>query len=268
MEQALESLREHGYWALFVSVLLEQLGVPIPSIPLLLAAGALVGLGYLSPIPVILIVLLACLIGDLLWYELGRRKGASILKLLCRVSLEPESCIRTTEGVFDRYGIKCLLFAKFVPGLYTVTPPVAGMVGLKLRRFVIYDTLGILIYTGVFTGLGLVMRNQLEWLLFKVETWGASIFQVVLLILGVNLAYKFILRQRFVRSLRAARITAEELKQMLDGGEEVMIADLRHSSEIKRERMIIPGARVVPLDEIDRAHERLPRDRDIILYCS
>lgn len=268
MEQALELLKENGYWALFATVLIEQLGVPLPSVPLLLAAGALIGLGVLAPLPVFLLILVACLIGDLLWYELGRRKGASILKFLCRVSLEPETCIRTTEGVFDRYGVKCLLFAKFVPGLYTVTPPVAGMVGLKVRRFVLFDTLGILIWAGAYVGLGAVMRHQLEWLLFRIEAWGASLLQVILLAVGVNLLYKLVLRQRFLRQLRTARITPEELKKLMDEGNQVMIADLRHSSEIKREPLIIPGARVVTIDNLDATHHQLPRGQEIVLYCS
>ena len=268
MNEALEILKENGYSAVFLAVLLDQLGLPLPSIPILLAAGALVGLGHLSLIPVLIMVLLAALTGDLLWYELGRRKGHSVLKFLCRVSLEPESCVRSTEGVFERYGVRCLLFAKFVPGLYTVTPPVAGMVGLPLKRFVLWNSLGILIWTGVYAGLGLVMSHQLEWLLYQVEAWGASLLQVVILVVAGHLTYKFIVRQLFLRELRTARIGPEELKQMMESGQEVLIADLRHSSDIKQNPVIIPGARVVTIDNLDRHHDRLPRDQEIVLYCT
>jgi membrane protein DedA with SNARE-associated domain len=268
LNEALEILKQNGYSAVFLAVLLDQLGLPLPSIPILLAAGALVGLGHLSLVPVLLVVLFASLLGDLLWYELGRRKGSSVLKFLCRVSLEPESCVRTTEGVFERYGVRCLLFAKFVPGLYTVTPPVAGMVRLPLKRFVLFDSLGILIWTGVYAGLGLVMSQQLEWLLLQVEAWGASLLQIVLLIVAVNLTYKLIVRQLFLRELRTARIGPEELKEMMESGQKVLIADLRHSSDIKQNPVIIPGARVVSIDNLDKYQDRLPRDQEIVLYCT
>jgi membrane protein DedA with SNARE-associated domain len=268
VEDALKTLMENGYSMLFAAVLLDQLGLPLPSIPILLAAGALVGLGHMSALPVFLVVLVAALLGDLFWYELGRRKGASVLGFLCRVSLEPETCIRTTEGVFDRYGVRCLLFAKFVPGLYTVTPPVAGMVGLPLRRFLLWDTAGIAIWAGVYAGLGGLMHHQLEWLLAKVESWGTSLLQLVLLLLVVHLALKFFYRQQFMARLRTARITPQELKQKLDSGEQVLIADLRHSSDLLRHPRTLPGALVLAIDELQERHNELPRDRDIILYCT
>jgi membrane protein DedA with SNARE-associated domain len=268
MEEALATLRENGYPMLFLAVLLDQLGIPLPSLPILLAAGALVGLGHMAAPPVLLVILLASLLGDLFWYELGRRKGGGILNFLCRVSLEPETCVRTTEGVFERYGVRCLLFAKFVPGLYTVTPPVAGIVGLPLRRFVFWDTAGIAIWAGVYVGLGFALSHQLESLLMKMEAWGASVFQVVLLVVVLHLAYKFVGRQQFLRRLRIARLTPEELKEKIDGGEEVMIADLRHSSDLSRNPFVIPGALVIAIDQLEQRHSELPRDRDIVLYCT
>lgn len=259
---------ENGYSMLFAAVLLDQLGLPLPSIPILLAAGALVGLGHMSALPVFLVVLLAALIGDLLWYELGRRTGGAVLGFLCRVSLEPETCVRTTENVFERYGVRCLLFAKFIPGLYTVTPPVAGMVGLPLRRFILWDIAGITIWASVYAGLGGALSHQLEWLLKKVESWGTSLFQFVVLVLALHLLYKFIGRQQFMSRLRTARIMPEELKRMMDRGEQVMIADLRHSSELVRDPHTIPGALVIAIDELQERHHELPRDREIVLYCT
>jgi len=268
MNSALELLKESGYFALFFTVLLDQLGVPLPSLPLLMAAGALVGLGHLSALPVLGVVVLASLLGDLFWYELGRRRGASILKFLCKVSLEPDSCVRTTEGIFDRYGDRCLIVAKFIPGLYTVTPPVAGMVGLPLARFLFYDTLGIVLWVGVYGGLGLALSDQLEWLLQQVERFGVTLFQVILGVLAVHLGHKFYWRQRFLHKLRTARITAAELKSKMDEGEEVWIADLRHHLDYERDPVRLPGALRMTMDEIEHRHREIPRDRDIILYCT
>lgn len=268
MDSALELLKESGYLALFFTVLLDQLGVPLPSLPLLMAAGALVGLGHLSALPVLGVVVLASLLGDLFWYELGRRRGASILKFLCKVSLEPDSCVRTTEGIFDRYGDRCLIVAKFIPGLYTVTPPVAGLVGLPLGRFVLYDTLGIMLWVGVYGGLGFALSDQLEWLLLQVERFGGTFFQVILGILAVHLISKFYWRQRFLHKLRTARITAQELKSKMDGGEEVWVADLRHPLDFEHNPVRVPGALRMTVDEIEHRHQEIPRDRDIILYCT
>jgi membrane protein DedA with SNARE-associated domain len=268
MEDALNALMEHGYSMLFGAVLLDQLGVPLPSIPILLAAGALVGLGHMSALPVLLVVWMASLLGDLVWYELGRRKGGPVLGFLCRVSLEPETCVRTTEGVFERYGVRCLLFAKFIPGLYTVTPPVAGMVGLPLRKFVLWDSAGIAIWAGVYAGLGAVLSHQLEWLLAQVESWGASLLQVVLLVVVLHLLAKFVHRQQFLRRLRTARITPEELIKKIEGGEQILIADLRHSLDLAQNPFTIPGALVIAIDELQDRHQELPRDRDIVLYCT
>ena len=268
MTGALESLRLHGYPALFVTVLLDQLGLPIPSVPLLVAAGALVGLGHLQFLPVLLVVMTASLIGDLVWYELGRRRGAHILHFLCQVSLEPDSCVRQTSGVFQRYGIGCLLFAKFVPGLYTVTPPVAGMVGLPRLRFASFDAMGIAIWVSVYGGLGALLSDQLEWLMEQMQNLGATVLQVIVAVLVLHLSLKFYGRWSFLRRLRTARITPQELKEKIDQGETLLIADLRSQYDHRRDPYIIPGALVLSVDELDHRHLELPRDQDIVLYCT
>lgn len=268
MQEVLNVLKESGYLAIFGVVLLDQLGLPFPSVPLLLAAGALAGLGHLNPLVVLGLVLLAALLGDLFWYELGRRKGARILSWLCKMSLEPDSCVRTTEGIFERYGARCLIVAKFIPGLYTVTPPVAGLVGLPLARFLAYDGLGILLWVGVYGGLGMALSHQLEWLLQQVEQVGGSLAQLVLVGLVLHLGGKYLSRERFLRKLRTARITVEELKDLLDRKEEVWIADLRHPLDVEREPHTLPGAIRISTHELEERHHELPRDRDLILYCT
>ena len=268
MEAVLEALKSHGYSLLFVAVLLDQFGVPLPSIPMLLGAGAFVGMGFMNGFVVLGLVMAASLIADLVWYELGRRKGKAILGVLCRVSLEPETCIRSTEGVFERYGVRCLLFAKFVPGLYTVTPPLAGMTGLSISRFALWDSGGILAYAGVYLGLGYALRNQLDWLLDKVESYGASVFQLMVLVLVVHLAVKWVRRRQFIGRLRTARISPEELKVMMDQGVEMIVADLRRASDLRHDPWVIPGALVIAIDELQDRHGELPRDRDIVLYCT
>src|SRR5712691_2508672 len=122
MNETLWFLLRHGYSVLFAWVLVEQLGLPVPSVPLLLAAGALAGRGRLNLSLVAALPIVAALLSDALWYELGRRRGVKVLQFLCRISLEPDSCVRRTENVFARHGARSLLVAKFVPGLNTAAP--------------------------------------------------------------------------------------------------------------------------------------------------
>ncbi|HTI53116.1 MAG TPA: DedA family protein, partial [Verrucomicrobiae bacterium] len=138
----MDFLVRHGYVVLFAVVLGEQLGLPLVGAPVLMAAGALAGAGRFSLTLAVGLAVAACLIGDLVWFEMGRRRGAPILSLLCRISLEPDSCVRRTEDIFSRWGARVLLVAKFVPGLNTVAPPLAGVVGMPWKRFLRWDAGG------------------------------------------------------------------------------------------------------------------------------
>src|SRR6266446_5930879 len=162
MNETIGFLIQHGSSLLFGWLLAEQLGLPIPAIPLLLAAGALAGSGSMSLLVALVSAIAGAILGDAVWFLLGRRRGAKVLHLLCRISLEPDSCVRRTEEVFGRYGIRSLLFAKFVPGLSTAAPPLAGVFGMGWPRFLLFDGIGVLLYTGVFTGLGVLFSAQLE----------------------------------------------------------------------------------------------------------
>src|SRR5205085_9520063 len=161
MRETIDFLIEHGYTLLFAWVLAEQLGLPIPSMPLLLAAGALAGAGKLSFATAVCLAVVASLIADLLWYELGRVRGGKILGLLCRISLEPDSCVRRTEEAFQNHSSRSLLFAKFIPGLNTAAPPMAGMTGMRLPRFVILDAMGALLYVGSAVLVGYLFSEKL-----------------------------------------------------------------------------------------------------------
>jgi len=223
-------------------VFAEQIGLPLPSVPLLLAAGALAGAGRLKVTAVVGLPVVAALISDLLWYELGRRRGVPVLQFLCRVSLEPDSCVRRTESTFERQGARSLVLAKFIPGLSTAAPPLAGIFGMRLHRFLLFDALGTLLWVGVFVGLGFVCSNQLERVADRALTFGSWLLAILVGALAAYIGWKFIRRQRFLHALRIARITPEELKQKLDAGEDVVIVDLRHSLDFEAEPITIPGA--------------------------
>ena len=159
MHRTLEFLLHHGYALLLGWVFAEQLGMPVPSMPLLLAAGALAGTGHLSFFASLFYAMLAAVTADSIWYQLGRRKGIKVLQLLCKISLEPDSCVRRTEGLFSKQGARSLLLAKFIPGLGTVAPPLAGIFHMRPERFFFFDAMGSLLWAGTFLGLGYIFSG-------------------------------------------------------------------------------------------------------------
>jgi membrane protein DedA with SNARE-associated domain len=268
MHRTVEFLLHHGYSLLLVWVFAEQAGLPVPSLPLLLAAGALAGSGQMNLLACLVIASLAAVSADSLWYQLGRRKGVRILKLLCKISIEPDSCVRRTEGIFARQGSRSLIFAKFIPGLGAVTPPLAGIFHMRPRRFLLFDALGALLWAGTFIGLGYAFSGEIEHIAERAASLGSRLLIILLAALAAYLAYKYIARLRFLRELRIARITVEELKQKLDTGEDVTIVDLRHSVEFEAEPDTIPGALHLDAAELEDENGALPRDREIVLYCT
>jgi membrane protein DedA with SNARE-associated domain len=249
-------------------VFAEQIGLPVPSLPLLLAAGALAGTHHLSFWFSLFLSVVAAVTADSIWYALGRVKGIKVLQLLCKISLEPDSCVRRTEGVFSKQGARSLLVAKFLPGLSTVAPPLAGIFHMRLRRFLLFDGGGSILWAGTFLGLGYVFSGEIERIAERALSLGGWL--LVLLVAGLvsYISYKFIARQRFMRQLRIGRITVEELKTKIDAGEQLVIVDLRHALDFEADPETIPGAFRMDAKELEEKDNRLPRDREVILYCT
>ena len=265
LEQAADFLIRHGYAVLFGWVLIEQMGLPIPAAPLLIAAGALARAGKINLMFAVALAFVAVILADLFWYGLGRYRGARILKLLCRISLEPDSCVRRTENLFVRHGALSLLIAKFVPGLNTVAPSLAGIFRMRVRRFMVFDFLGGLFWVVTVTSLGLILSDQLEQIALR---WGGWLVAVLAGTLAAYVLWKFIQRRRFLRRLRIARITPKELMDKLTAGETISIVDLRQPMDIEAFPQMIPGALRIAMEEIEERHGEIPRDRDVVLYCS
>jgi membrane protein DedA with SNARE-associated domain len=268
MAHILPFLLKHGYAVVFAGVLAEVVGVPISSVPLLLAAGALAGSRQLSLSTLTALSLAACLLGDIGWYELGRRRGFSILRLLCRISLEPDSCVRRTEDRFARQGGRALLIAKFVPGLGTAAPPLAGLLRMPMARFLAWDTAGSLLWAGSYLAAGYLFSPELGLLGHYARRLGAALVVLLAAALGIYIGYKYRQRRRFLHDLRVSRISPEELLEKIEGGEKLVIVDLRGAADFDTDASVIPGAVRLPPSELDARHEEIPRDRDIILYCT
>ena len=268
MHRTIEFLLHHGYVVLLAWVFFEQAGVPVPSLPLLLAAGALAGSHQMNLFGSFFVVAFAAVTADSLWYQLGRRRGIKVLHFLCKITIEPDSCVRRTEGIFSKQGAHSLILAKFIPGLGSVAPPLAGIFHMRPRRFLIFDTLGASLWAATFLGLGYVFSGQIEDIAEHAASLGSGLGVIVFGALGAYLAYKFVARRRFLRDLRIARITVEELKQKLDAGEDLVIVDLRHSLDFEADPEIIPGAFHVDAKQLEEKDGLLPHDREIILYCT
>ncbi len=268
MKEIGEFLTAHGYAVLFVWVLAEQLGLPIPASPLLMAAGALVGQGKLSWTPSLISALIGIVVADNLWFQFGKTHGSKVLKLLCRISLEPDSCVRRTENVFQKYGTGTLLVAKFIPGLNIAAAPVMGISGLKLRRFLIYDTLGGLLWAGAFLGLGYVFSSQLEAAARSAARFGGWLLLALVGALAAFIVLKWRERRQFLKSLVADRINPEELRAKMDAGEPVVVVDLRHALDSLPDPRTIPGALRMRPEELQARSGEIPRDAEIILYCT
>ena len=260
-------LSNHGGPVLFGVVFLEQIGLPLPAVPWLLAAGALIAAGRLSAWLALAATFSACLVADTIWFYLGRRLGHRVLGLLCRISLEPDSCVRRTQDAFSRYGMRGLMVSKFIPGLGNLAPPLAGNSGVTLHRFLIFDGAGALLYVGSFLLVGALFGHQLNQILAALASLGSGALGLVVGLIALYIAYKFYQRQRLLRELRMARITVDELRQKQEAGETPMILDLRSLAAVHDEPVLIPGALHMSMDEVDGRLKEFPRDRDIILYC-
>ncbi len=268
MNDLVDVLVRYGYLVVFGWVFAEQIGLPIPAMPVLLAAGAMAGTGRLSLVLVLVLAGTASLVSDVIWYWIGRLGGGRVLGFLCRISLEPDSCVRRTEETFSRRGARSLLIAKFVPGYSTAAPPLAGIVRMRFARFVVFTGAGGLIWAGAFVGLGWLFSEQLELVASYAIRLGGWLVALLAAAFAAYIAWKYIARQRFLRRIRIARITPEELKAKLDGGEDVMVVDVRHRVEFESEPAIIPGALHLMIEELEARQQEVPRDRDIVLYCT
>jgi membrane protein DedA with SNARE-associated domain/rhodanese-related sulfurtransferase len=261
-------LLTYGYLLLFAWVLVEQLGIPLPATPVLLAAGALSVDGPFNFVLALALSVVATLIADVVWFFIGRRQGHRVLRLLCKLSLEPTTCVRRTQDSFARRRGTMLMFAKFVPGLGILAPPVAGENGMGFGAFLFFDGIGATLWAGTLLAAGrffgdLLKRNAglLNW---------AGRFSGALLVAGVVafILVRLYLRRVVLKKLVASRLEPEDLKRQLDAGEPVCIIDLRHPLELLPEPFTLPGARHYSPDSLAERHNEIPRDRDVVLYCT
>ena len=259
---------EYGLAIVFANVLVEQLGVPVPAIPTLMVAGAFAASGRLSMVAVFVVAVLASLIADTAWYLAGRRYGNGVMRMLCLISLTPDSCVSQTQNRFERWGLNALLLAKFVPGLSLLAPPLAGATGIKWLPFVAFTAAGAALWVAAGMGGGMLLGSQIEELLAYVARYGRDALLLIVALIAGYIAFKWWERHRFYAMLRMARISVHELHRLMNAGLTPLIVDVRSATARALEPRHIPGAVHLPLHGFEEHIKEMPRDREIIVYCS
>jgi len=273
MNQLAEYLVKHGYWVLFVSVVCRQACLPVPTNLLLLAAGALVGMGKLNPVAIVLYAVPAFVLTDLAWYEAGRKWGTRTLHFLCRTALSPQTCVEKMVGKFNRHGARVLLVSKFVIGLDSVTSPLSGISGLRRVMFLLLDGIGALIWVLAYMAAGYSLRNHLD----RVPAYTAEAVKA-LAIAGLGVVLFLLIRRlnrwyQFLREFKLDQITPDQLRDKLKTGDPVLLLDLQGDIRHTLTPSAIPGAvRIDPrqLQGYLRKYREvdLKTNREVILYSS
>ena len=265
MNTLVQWLAAYGLGFLFLNVLAEQVGLPVPAYPVLVVTGALSVEGRSSAWALVAVAVAACLIADLAWYAAGRRYGSKVLRTICRLSISPDSCVRQTESLFERWGIWSLLVAKFVPGFGTLATALSGNMRLPLAAFLCVDALGATLYAGIGIGIGVMFHGAVDDVVGAFESLGRIGLVLLVVALLLFLASRWWQRERLLRELRSARITVPELQALIDGGSVPAIIDVRSAGSRQRDGAI-PGARPWPAG--GGAMDDLPHDTELVVYCA
>ncbi len=267
MQQLASDIERYGLLVVFLNVLLAEGGVPLPAFPILMTTAALAAQSRQQAPQIILAGVSGALIADLAWYWSGKRYGGRVLGLLCKMSLSPDFCVRQTETVFLKVGPWSLLFAKFLPGLSTVSVAMAGVTRMSLPAFVLLNAIGALLFVGVAVALGVIFHDAISDILLRLAEIGKYGGLSVLALLGLYLLARWWRRQAFIRQLRGDRITVDELRGSISKGQGPLILDAR-PKEVRERDGIIPGALSANPKDIDPVVMTLSRDREIVVYCA
>lgn len=269
MQNSFDQLVRHGYATLFVAAFVERLGIPLLVTPVVVAAGLLAAGGQLDLLSIIAVTTFAALLGDLLWFELGRRWGGKAINFLCRISLSKDSCVRRTQVLSARHADWSLLYSKWVPGVAHLSPPLAGHSGMSLVRFGVFNSIGTFAWVTALALLGWISMRPLEWTSVGTAVLGLLPLWLLTILVG-NILWKYVQKRRFVRSLRVERITPKELFARLDSTREdkPMVLDLRHPLDVLHDPRTIPDAINVLPEDIESRAKDLPREREVVLVCT
>ncbi len=263
----LHFLASHGTLWMFLVTFGERLGLPLFVTPLLVAAGSLAAMGKLHLGVLLLVTTVGCVAGDTVWYELGRWKGSALFGFLCRISFQPDSCVRRSQLALEKHTGLSLLWAKWIPGVGHLALPLAGAARVPRLRFHFYNAVGSIIWLAVLLAGGYLSMRTVDWLgLFVITAqWAVSLALAVSVVLALRSYWK---RRLFLRTLRASRISPEELYDQVEAGGQPVIVDLRHPLDFLAAPRTLPNAVRMNPDEVTKRLSELPADRDIVVYCT
>ena len=262
MEALLQFIEAYGLWVVFVCVLLEQGGLPIPAYPPIIVTASLAVDRGGSLAAILVVAILAAVLADLLWYVCGRRFGATMLRLMCKISLSPDSCVGTTRRVYGRWGAKSLIFAKCVPGLAAVATTLAGESRINLARFIIYDGIGAALWAAGAVVLGALFHDAVDAVLSSLEQLGSYALLLFALALALFIGVKWRNRRRFLMQIQMARLTPEELDMLIREQKGLAILDVRTAEDRARAGWI-PGS--IHVGDIDGL--QIDARLEIVVYC-
>ena len=258
---------QNVYWILWLNTLLHELGVPVPMTPTALVAGARAVTAGVNPVLLIIAIVVAMTIGNAAWFAAGRRYGSAVLKLLCRVSLSPDTCVARTEGTFGRWGWSALVIGRFLPGVTLVAPPLAGALGMTWSKFLALTVAGSALFGAVVVGAGMLLHAQIEMLLSQVTMYSWEAAGILAGLLALYIAWRW-WRRRAALAIGIPRIDVSELRALIAAGEPIELIDVRGRNASQLDQRRIPGASIMHLDEIEAGKFVAARDRQIIVYCS
>jgi len=258
----------HGTLLVFAATLAARIGAPVPAAPFLVIAGGLAVGGQISWVAALAAAIVANILGDGLWFWAGRSYGYRVLKLLCRISLSPDSCVRQSEAFILRWGGSSLIAAKFVPGVSVVAPPMAGALGMSLGAFLGFETLAAAVWASLFLGIGWIFADQIQRVMDLLSTLGVVAVIALLVIAAAYLALRYWRRRLFLKGVAMPRIDVDELRALIDSDNAPVIIDVRAAAARTIDERSIPGAIAVELRDIERLAKEHPRDRALVLYCN
>ncbi len=266
ISQLSESLQRDAVWIVFLNVLLQQSGLPVPAVPTLLLAGSLAATsGQLANTLAAAIV--ASVIADGLWYWAGRTFGYRVLSSLCRLSINPGFCVSQTEDRFIRWGLGSLVIAKFIPGFSIVAPPIAGSLRMALPSFLLAAATGAALWAGLALAAGRIMRNEVHTAIGILDQHAGSALTMVVIVIAVWLSWKLWQKYRFRKLSALPHITPAELLALMETQQPLLILDLRGGAMIA-ETGPIAGTTIAEHDRLLDAVGQWPRNQLIVTLCA
>jgi membrane protein DedA with SNARE-associated domain/rhodanese-related sulfurtransferase len=268
MRDLIPLLIAHGALIVFLITLAARAGAPVPAAPLLVVAGGVSMAGQMSLVVCLLASVVANVLGDAIWYQAGRWRGHRVMKLLCKISLSPDTCVRQSEGILSKWGGSSLIAAKFLPGISVVAAPMAGALGMSWTRFIWYDVGASLIWTLVYLAIGVAFAGQIVVVLDFMTEFGTIAAVVIAIVLAVMVVYRYLRRRWMLSDRYAPRIAVNELRELIRRGESPIVIDVRSSVAMLQDGRRVPGAMVATLAQLPTTALELPRDREVVLYCN